>query len=354
MKKNLRVLIVFLLCLTFSVKGVQARSYISELFQAGDKIKIEKELNGTSFIAGNEVDVNASINGIGFFAGNELNVNATQEYLFGVGNDISIKKDIEKDLFLAGTNIKIKDSNIKRDAYIAGETIEIDGNVDRNIYIYGNEVDLKGDYKGNVTVYAMSIKVDKSTNISGTLKYNKDANVTGINKNIKTKYYETTKTISFKEYLIKFISSYIHIAVVAIVLIFMFERFFKKSLNQTKEITLKNIIIICGKGFLILIGVPIIAMMLLFSGLFMSVGVIGGIIYGILLYIANIFTAYILANIIDKKYLKKNMNSYLLMIIGLLIIYVVSIIPIIGSLLSFISLIFGLGIAGNMIIELKK
>ena len=48
------------------------------------------------------------------------------------------------------------------------------------------------------------------------------------------------------------------------------------------------------------------------------------------------------------------MNSYLLMIIGLFIIYVLSAIPYIGGFISFISLIFGLGIVGNIIIELKN
>ena len=94
--------------------------------------------------------------------------------------------------------------------------------------------------------------------------------------------------------------------------------------------------------------------MLMFSSLFVSVGVIGGIVYGILVYIANIFSAYSLTKILDEKLFKKNMNSYLLMIIGLFIIYVLSAIPYIGGFISFISLIFGLGIVGNMIIELKN
>ena len=156
------------------------------------------------------------------------------------------------------------------------------------------------------------------------------------------------------DYLTKFIEKYIHITLLAVVLVFIMEKVFKKSLEQTKELSTKNILTLCGKGFLIVVGVPIIAMMLLFSGALISVGLIGTILYGIFIYISNIFTAYFIAYELDKKYLKKKMNSYLLMIIGLLIIQVISIIPLVGALFSFISMLLGLGIIGNMIIDLKK
>ena len=43
---------------------------------------------------------------------------------------------------------------------------------------------------------------------------------------------------------------------------------------------------------------------------------------------------------IDNKYLKKNLNSYLLVIVGLFIISVLKIIPVIGAFVSLFSLLF--------------
>lgn len=354
MKKILRIIFVAFLCLTLSITKINAKSYIKDLFQLGENISIDKELDGTSFIAGDQVDVNKSINGIGFIAANELNINNKQEYLFAMGTTTNIKNEIEKDLFLFSSTVNMA-SNVNRDAYIAGEEINIDGNIERNTYIYGTEVNINGTFNGNVTVFATIINIDKNAKITGTLKYNEDAIIEGVNDNILIKTYElTNKGLSFKDYITNFISTYIHITLLAIVLIFAIEKVFKKSLEQTNELTGNKIALLCGKGFLILIGVPIIAIMLLLSGVFVSVGVVGGLIYGILVYISDIFTAYFLANLLDKKYFKKNMNSYLLMIIGLFIIKVISIIPIIGGIVSFLSLLLGLGIIGNMIIEQKN
>lgn len=352
MKKYFKCFILIVVMIMLSITTVNAKSS-KDLFQAGDKVSIEDKLDGTAFIAGNEIKVNNKIDGIGFVAGNKLTFNANQEYLFGAGNEIVIEKDVEKDLFLAGNDIKVN-GNVLRDTYLAANTITINGNLNRNSYIYANEVTLKGTFNGNVTVYAANINIE-GAKITGTLKYNKDAVIDGLNNTIKTKTYNTTSNkITFKEYMYAIVSKYVHITMLAIVLVFVCEKLFKKSLKQTEDLTAKKTAILCGKGFLILIGVPMVALMLLLTGIFSSVGVIGGIIYGILVYIANIFTAYTVAHKLDKKYFKKNMNSYILMIVGLFIIYVLSYIPYIGGFVSLLSLLFGLGISGNMIIEMKK
>ena len=356
MKRYLKYLLVLLIVFTLSVNIVEAKSYIKDLFKTGDKIKIEEELDGTAFIAGDKVEINNKINGISFIAGNELNINFAQDYIFGAGTTIKINDNIEKDAFIIGEKIFIDDNTkFGRDAYILADTLTIKGTIDRNIYVYATKVNIEGNINGNIVVSALELNIDKDAKILGILKHNEDAKIKGLKDDIESKTFKINATkLTFKEYLTNFITSYIHITLLAIVLVFVCEGIFKKILKYTKELSFKQTVILCGKGFLILIGVPIIAMMLLFSGAFVSVGVIGAIIYGILIYISNIFTAYLLADILDKKIFKNNMNSYLLMIIGLFIIYVLSMIPLIGGLITFISMLLGLGIAGNLLLEIKK
>ncbi len=356
MKRYLNYLLVLLIVFTLSINYVEAKSSIKDLFKAGENIKIEEELDGTAFIAGDKVDLNNKINGIGFVASSELNINFEQDYIFGAGSTINIKDNIAKDAFILGEKILIDENVILgRDAYIFTDTLTIKGTINRNLYIYGTTVNIEGTINGNIIVSALELNIDKNAKVIGTLKYNEDASIEGLRKDIETKTYKiSTNNITFKEYITNFISSYIHITLLAIVLVFICESLFKKSLKETEDINTKKVATLCGKGFLILIGVPIIAMMLLFSGAFVSVGVIGAILYGILMYISNIFTAYFLANILDKKIFKKNMNSYLLMIIGLFIIYLLGMIPLIGGLISFISMLLGIGIAGNMLLDIKK
>ena len=354
MKKITNYILVFLLCLLFATNGVKAKSYLKDLFQTDTELEIKENLDGTAFLAGTKVTVESDIEGIGFIAGETVNINGNQEYLFAATTTLNIAGNIKNDAFLIAQDTNLK-GNIERDLYIFSNTLIIEGNINRNSYVYATTVDIKGKINGNITINALEINIDEDAIINGTIRYNEDAVIKGLNEDISSKTYSiNNQAYSLKDYILSFVNKYMHIVVLAIVLVFITENLFKKSLEQTKELNLKNIFTLCGKGFLILIGVPIIIMMLILTGAFISVGVIGGMVYGILIYISNIFTAYFIANILDKKYIKKKMNSYLLMILGLFVIQVASIIPIIGAIVSLISMLLGLGIVGNMIIELKK
>lgn len=354
MKKVISYIFVFLLCLTFTINGVKAKSYIKELFQFDDNLEVKNELDGTAFLAGTKVTVESEIKGIGFVAGETVNIDGSQEYLATAGTTLNIGGNVKNDAFIIGQTTNIK-GNIERDLYIYTSELNIEGSINRNSYIYATKVDVSGTINGNITINALEINIDENAVINGTLRYNDDAIIKGISDDISTKTYKiNVQQFNLIDYITTFINQYIHILLVAIVLVFITEKLFEKSLKQTENYDSKKIFSLCGKGFLILIGVPIIVMMFIFSGALISVGVISGIIYGILIYISNIFTAYFIAHELDKRYLKKKMNGYLLMTIGLFIIQVVSIIPIIGSFASLLFTLLGLGITGNMIIELKK
>ena len=263
--------------------------------------------------------------------------------------------DINKDLFLAAESIEIRESNLKRDAYLMANEVSVNTTVDRNIYIAASKVTLNGVYNGNITISADNIVLEKGVIINGQIKYNENALIKGLDTGVKTKTYKTTeKKEVIKNNLVNLFNSYLHIMILSVILIYFFENVFKKISNNTKDLTINKMITTCGKGFLILIGVPILAFMFLLSGLFVSVGAILGLVYGISVYISTIISAYIFMEKINDKYLKKDMNTYYLAIFGLLVIYVLKLVPIIGGFISFVSLIFGLGITGNMIIEQKK
>lgn len=351
MRKIGKYILVIVLCMICSITLVKAKNYTKDLFQTGDNLKIEKELEGTSFLAGREVKINNKIKGIGFIAGEEIKINDVQEYLFLIGNNVDLDADIKNDLFVFGENVRVNKS-IKRDAYLAGTTIVLNGNVARNTYIYGTTVEIKGTIKGNININAVEIKIDKDAKILGTFKYNEDATIKGDIKNIETKTYKLNKNYSISEYIISFITSFISITSVGLVLMYILKDIFKKSLKEIKN--KKYFISLLGKGFLILIGTPIISLTLLMTGLFTSLGTILIIIYGLLIYISEIFVAYILSNLINKKWLNKNINEYMLIIIGIFIVRVLSTIPIIGGFITFVVLLLGLGIIGNLIIQTKK
>lgn len=352
MKKLITYLLLLIMTLSIAIGNVEAKNYLKDLFQTDERLKINEQLDGTSFLGGNKVIVNKPIKGIGFILGEEIELNSNQEYIFAAGFDIKVNSNINKDIFVYGEETDVKDVTINRDAYIAGTNLEIDGNIGRNAYLYGSKVELKGTIKGNVYINALEIKIDESAEILGTLKYNENAIITGLKDNIKTKTYEINNKVSFVDFITTFVTGYIQITLLAFVLVYLFDKLLKKITNELKN--KKNIFSLIGKGFLVLIGVPIISLTIIMTGLLMPIGIIILILYGIILYISEIITAYIIAYYLDKKYLKRNLNKYILIIIGIFIVRILSIIPIIGGFISFLIILLGLGTIFNIIYNEKK
>jgi len=351
MKKTLKFLFIFVIALFSFYNLTYAKNKSENLFQYNEKLKIENSINGTAFLAGNEVKINNEINGVAFVAGEDIDVNAKQNYMFLFGINVDLDSDVENDVFVFGENVKIN-KNIKRDAYLAGTTIVVNGNINRNTYVYGTDVEIKGNIKGNLNINANNIIIDKNAKIEGTLKYNDNAIIEGLNDKINSKTYALKSNISFGQYVYTFITGYFSITIVALVLVYILEKIFKKALKEINN--KKDFASLIGKGFIILLCVPIISITLLMTGLFSSLAIIILIIYGLLIYVSEIFTAYLLAMYIDKKYLKKNLNNYILIIFGLFILRILGIIPLIGGFITFISLLFGLGILSNMILKIKN
>ena len=109
-----------------------------------------------------------------------------------------------------------------------------------------------------------------------------------------------------------------------------------------------NIVSSLGFGLLTIILIPIISILLLISTFASSLGVLLLVLFVISICLSTIFTSYYIGSIIWDKFIKKERNTLLIGLIGITIIKILSIIPIFGSIVTFLSLLFGL----NIIIKL--
>ena len=132
--------------------------------------------------------------------------------------------------------------------------------------------------------------------------------------------------------------------VVLFVLILTIPALFKKINKQFKDKNISDILLVLVKGLVGLIIIPIISLILIISNLGISLGFILGILYGIVIYVSTVFTGYYIGKLVSDKLIKKNINNFLIGTIGLLVIYILKLIPFVNNIVSFLSIIFGLGI----------
>ena len=345
MKKKIYLLLILLLTLVCA--PVQAKG--DNGFYADDDVILSyNRIDTTTFAAGNNVDVSSEIDGASFIAGNNLTISSTQDYIFAAGNNLDIQNARAKDAFLAGSSIKIKDSAI-RDLYAMGETVRIDSDISRNAYLGGSKVIINATIDGDVTIAADEIVIGENAVIAGTLKYPEDAsiNIASTAQVSSQETYESTDVniqLNFVDTIWDRTLSFLSILLIALILLALNKKVFKNIEKIEKSVpeVLKNLAL----GFAFLIVVPIVAFLAIITIIGLPLSIISLLVYGMLIYLSVIPTAYYFGNWILKD---KISNPYLLLTVSLLAIYILKLIPVIGGFTTFISLLIGLGIYVKLI-----
>lgn len=350
MKKYIKILLVLIM---FTALPVFALT--DTLYKTDDSVSVSDDFNGSAFVAGNDVEIDSTVDGILFSAGNIVNQSGESEYLFTSGNVVKVNSQKSRDAFIAGYNVSVNDSTFERDAYVAGETVRFDSKAGRNVYLVGNKVFVSGTVEGNVTIYASEIVVKDNTVIKGVLKYSSDSKTniskTAVigsikkekNNNIGVK---VDSKATFASVLMGKVFSFANALLIAVIMLLLFPKLYEKIAKQDKNTILKNL----GYGALTLFVVPIAAMIIMITMVGLSTGLILLDLFIVCAYLSTIFTSYYFSNMILGNKIK---NRLLVLLIGLLVIYVLDLIPFISILVSISSLCIGLGLVINMIFNRK-
>lgn len=340
--KKVRVFLSFLFAMFLFIPTSFAIT-INDLADADETLSVDKNIAGTSFKAGNNVNLSSKIDGISFVAGNNVDDSSESDYAFIAGNMVNLKDVKTKDLFVAANQLTIKTDYIERDVYAVADTVNIDGTIGRNLYVGASKVNINGTIIGELVIDADNIVISENTVVRGTLKYNEDAKITNNSKNkIKTKTYKSTnneKSIDFTSKIFDVLESFGNILVLGLILLMVFKKLFDKI--DSVELNGSNIIKNIGFGLLLLFVIPIATLIFILTSIGVATAFIGIALYVIILYSSTVFTSYYFG----KKILNSKIdNDYLILILSLLVLCIVNAVPLIGSLTSLVSLLFGTGI----------
>ena len=349
MKKKISVLLVILV--TILAMPVFA---LEENLTADNNVTLEKNIAATNFVAGNHVKTSSEIDGINFVAGNKVSISSKQDYLFAAGNSVYLKDIETKDAFVAGNDITIESSTI-RDLYAAAETIEIASDISRNAYLAGNTIFINSKIEGDVVVAGEDIELGENAVITGTFKYPKEVKPVIHSKAEigKKETYKSSDGVVEIDYnpspyarIFSKMMSFLSLLLIALLLLLLRKDLYKK-IDKTKKEGME-VLKLFGTGFLTLVAAPIMAIIVMITVIGIPLSVLTLMLYGVLIYLSAIPTAYYFGKWILKDKIK---NDYLLLTVSLLAIFLVELIPVLGGLVGFISLTVGLGIYVNLLVK---
>lgn len=327
------------------------------LFVSGQKLKIEGNIKGDLFCVGQDVEILANVDGDIICAAQNLTINGTVlGNIRSVAQSLKIYGQVAKNITIAGQNIENK-AQIVGEAMMAGQSLTIGGIIKKNLSAVGNNINLVGTINKDTNFCAEKLNISKDSRVGGALTY-ESKNLATIenekviigkithnlpkevdNKSLNKINNKKTQFGSMAWFAKELLSVFVHLIVAFILL-----AIWKKYIFKMNENMLNNFGKSLLAGFLVLIITPLITITLLITIIGIPISLLLVIIFALFLFLSRIFVAMTLGRYLVNNYLSNYKDSIILItLIGIFISYSIFAIPVIGWIVSFVAIIWGLG-----------
>jgi len=308
-----------------------------------DKYTLSENVVGNVFLAGNEIIINSQyIAGDVFVACNTVTISkdtVIDGNAYIAAQTINIDGSIYRTGYIAGKIIKLSNtSTIEYDAFIAGEKIELSGELSRSAYVFSGTLDInEGAVIGNDLVYEAEEEATIPEGaVKGEIKFNK---ISGREK---------PKSEVVLDYVKDLLGAIIFTVTVFIIVTLMSKKFNYKSQELLGKHALKSI----GIGLFTLIIMPILAVILLVLNVTAGLGLAMIPAYILTILVANAITAISVASLICAR--SNGMKVPIVVPIIAAILWALEEIPVIGVIVGFISILIGIGILMQIVFSGNK
>lgn len=253
------------------------------------------------------------------------------------------------DIIVAARDVQISETAvIDGDAIIAAGTVTIDGAIGGRARIMTGFLDLDGTIAGNAEISTDGgIRLGPNAHIGGDLVYEgpsrmdiADGVVAGevtYNRVVKK---DRKVDLDFPAVGLFFhFLGFIAALVAGTVIVALTKDHARKTAETIRTKPLKSL----GIGFVTYICMPLILLVLLVLILTIPLMFVVGLAYAIVLYVAKFYFSIWLGNLILRRGGRTDVSPIPSMLLGLTLVYLVTAVPIVGTLIGIVIIFFGLG-----------
>lgn len=321
-------------------------------FAYGESVTVSGTVNGDTYVAGGRVLIDGNINGDLLVAGGDVEISGNvKEDIRVIGGQVTIKGRVGKNLSAVGGNIKIAETAVVVGSFVAaGGQMEILGQINDNVDLAAGNVTLNNKVAKDFDVAAGQITLGEKANILGKFEYwSNEKPVMAQSTVIKGQTIEHAMPANFdadKGNLDKVKAAAARagttghiIGSLSLLLVgFLLIKLSRKFVVKTSEVVKSSFWKSMGIGFLIVFLTPIVFIVLLATIIGAPIGMITIVLYFVMLYIAKIFAIFALGTIILPK-----KSPYLGYLAAVALYAIITMVPIVGGLTSFVALLTGMG-----------
>ena len=317
-------------------ENIEANSNVvsKSLYLADSSVTIDYPVEGNVFVMAQDLTISGIISGNVFALAQNLKIETTgsiNSTLFVCAENVTIDGTVS-DVFSISSNLTINNNaRVMQDITAGGNTLKLGGTIGRNanfgfdeIYVSDSAVIL-GDLSYSSRAAAISEDI-----VSGTTSF---------------KPIEEAK-IEPKDIIKKKLNDLYTLLIVSLVIVLIVVYAMPKFADKEQKIVENKLAATFGYGALALILIPVACLILFCTILGILPSIVLLLVYlFIIMQVATPLVAIAIAKIICKK-INKNTNVFNLLFSMLLVlaIWVLELIPILGSIVSLLTAMLGLGI----------
>ena len=342
-----------------SVDYPKGSAVTDDILAAGNQVSVDPEVKGDVTAVGQDISISGSIKDSVTIAGNSVTVSGpVGNDVWMAGQSVTLAAPVTDNAFLAGSSVKLTDrASVGTDLLAAGNNLTLMGNVGRNMRVAGNDITIGGTVRGNVYAHSNNtIRIIDGAVINGNLFYEspqKASIAPGAKILGRTEHSlpakEKAKPVFWSKFMF-WLGSLIASILFGIVFIALFPVYSQQTANTIKH----SFWVSLGIGFVTLIVVPITCFIIALTILGIPVALALFALYMVLLYAARIPVAIAIGQLLLGRGRESLPNQFGSMILGLVILYLIGMIPFLGSLVKLVVAAVGLGAFAISYWKLRK
>lgn len=354
-----RFLAVILLAAIAFPAGLSAATYttartlvVSEppegnVYLAGTDITVAAPLPADVLATGGTVTLAAPVEGDALLAGGTVLVERPiAGDLRAVGAQIVVNTSITGDLSLAGGTVTA--SSTASEIRVIGGTVRITGSGGRAV-VYGADVYLSGHFAGDVEVIASDrLTLLEGTVVDGSLRYDapqealipSSATVrdgvtyTGASSYLPT--IEEAKTFAIAGASVFLLVRIFAVLIVAALLVGLFPAFAQAVADRALARSPGRFALLTLLGFAIVFATPVFIFILLASFVGMGIAFVLLAAYLLLVMLGYLYAGVLAGAALGRGLMKREIVTWKLALLGMLVLYLIGTVPVIGGVLTFI------------------
>ena len=320
-----------------------------DLYAASENINVTGTVNGSVFAAAGTVTIDGTVTGDVWVGAGTVNITGTVGGAVRVAaGTVSITGKVGTDVLAAGGDVRIsRGSTVGRDVLVTSGTLVLDGSVGRNVKSDAGEVTVGGAIAGELKTSSGELQLIEGASVGGAIRYRSSQELqrapnTTVGGPIERTAEDKPAARDDGGFAERALFQVVLFAMAAVLLLVGL-LFFRRGLMAGGEQVIRRPGWAALAGLVTIIATPVVCFMLLLTLVGIPLSVLLFLKYLVVMYLAKLFVAMGIGQLILRRRQDHFWHAFGVGLLGLAIYYALTLIPIIGWLLTMVTVILGTG-----------